>query len=298
MESKRILVTGASGFTGRHFIATASEHGHRCVALCQQPDDTISGAESAITADLCDIASINEAIAQVKPDIVVHLAAISFVAHENISEIYQVNLIGTLNLLDAIASRAPAVEKILIASSANIYGAAQSLPITEQTPPRPVNHYAMSKYTMEQSIALQADLPIVVVRPFNYTGVGQSNIFLVPKIVEAFRSNQASIRLGNLEVSRDFSDVRDVVAAYLELLALDSYASVYNVCSGKASSLLSIIGHLNEIAGYEIHVESHSDFMRSDEIQVLYGSGSLLEKAIGSYRRFDIRQTLEWMYEA
>ena len=298
MASKRILVTGASGFTGRYFIAAASDQGHRCVALCQQPGDSIPGAESAITADLCDIESISKAIAESQPDIVVHLAAISFVAHDNFSEIYQVNLLGTLNLLAAISSQAPCVEKILIASSANIYGAAQTLPITEQTPPNPVNHYAMSKYTMERSIALQGDLPIVVVRPFNYTGIGQSDIFLVPKIVKAFKNRQASITLGNLDVSRDFSDVRDVVAAYLGLLELDAHSPVYNVCSGTASSLQSIIGHLNEIAGYEIKVESHSDFIRSDEIKILYGSDALLESAIGPYRRFGIRQTLEWMYGA
>jgi nucleoside-diphosphate-sugar epimerase len=186
----------------------------------------------------------------------------------------------------------------LIASSANIYGSAASLPITENTAPQPANHYGVSKYAMEMAVAQFTDLPIVLVRPFNYTGIGQHESFLIPKIVNAYKQMQPEIQLGNLDVSRDFSDVRDVVDAYLKLLELPAPAPVYNICSGVPTSLLSIVNSLNEIAGYKISVATNPDFVRANEIKELYGSCQLLEESIGSFRKHNIRETLQWMYQS
>ena len=105
---------------------------------------------------------------------------------------------------------------------------------------------------MELATRLYEDLPIVLSRPFNYTGRGQSPNFLLPKIINAFKDSKRAIELGNLDVSRDFSDVRDVVAAYLRLRETDIPAPAYNICSGTATSLLSVIETLNELAGYDI----------------------------------------------
>jgi nucleoside-diphosphate-sugar epimerase len=297
MSNKTILVTGASGFTGRHFIAAAKKRGYRCVALCHNPSEVVTDADECAVADLLDTSSLNSAINRVKPDLVLHLAAVSFVAHENVAEIYQINLIGTLNLINALASESENLQRILIASSANIYGNVTNLPITETIVPQPVNHYGVSKYAMEMAAAQFTDLPIVLVRPFNYTGIGQHESFLIPKIVHAYKQAQPGIQLGNLDVSRDFSDVRDVVDAYMKLLELKEPAPVYNICSGISTSLLSIINSLNEIAGYEISVATNPDFVRANEIKDLYGSCQLLEASIGSFRKHDIRETLEWMYQ-
>jgi GDP-6-deoxy-D-talose 4-dehydrogenase len=201
----------------------------------------------------------------------------------------------TINLLDAEQKSAPGIKKILIASSANIYGNVTQLPITEATAPAPVNHYGMSKVTMEMATKLYADLPIVISRPFNYPGCGQSSNFLIPKIVEAFQAGKKEIELGNLDVSRDFSDVRDVVAAYLGLLETESTAPAYNICSGTPTALLAVIEMLNALAGYEIQVSVNPYFVRSDEIKTLYGSPALVESAIGKYREFALSDTLAWM---
>ena len=295
MADVRLLITGAAGFTGRHLIAAANQKGYRCIAMAQHEVPEVPTASDTLLADLLDPTSLEHAILEANPDYIVHLAAISFVAHGNTSEIYQVNQLGTLNLLDAIRKSAPEIKKVLIASSANIYGNTTALPITESVPPAPVNHYGMSKVTMELATRLYADLPIVLSRPFNYTGCGQSPNFLIPKIVNAFKAGKRAIELGNLDVSRDFSDVRDVVAAYLRLLETDSAASAYNICSGTPTSLLSVIDTLNDLAGYDIQVSINPDFMRSDEIKTLYGSPDLLEAAIGNYRKYALTDTLAWM---
>ena len=295
MADATLLVTGGAGFTGRHLIEAANQKGYHCIAMVQHEVPEAPAAFDTVVADLLDPASLEHAILEVKPDYIVHLAAISFVAHGNTAEIYQVNQLGTINLLDAIRKNAPEMKKVLIASSANIYGNTTALPITESVPPAPVNHYGMSKVAMELASRLYADLPIVLSRPFNYTGCGQSPNFLIPKIVNAFKAGKRGIELGNVDVSRDFSDVRDVVAAYLRLLAADIAAPAYNVCSGIATSLLSVIEALNELAGYDIQVSINPDFIRSDEIKTLYGSPALLEAAIGSYRQYALTDTLAWM---
>ena len=295
MADATLLITGAGGFTGRHLIAAASQKSYRCIAMVQHEGPEATTACDTLIADLLDPASLEHAILEVKPDYIVHLAAISFVAHGSTAEIYQVNQLGTINLLDAIRKSAPDIKKVLIASSANIYGNTTALPITESVPSAPVNHYGMSKVTMELATRLYKDLPIVLSRPFNYTGCGQSSNFLIPKIVNAFKTGKRAIELGNLDVSRDFSDVRDVVAAYLRLLETDIASPAYNICSGTATSLLSVIETLNDLAGYDIQVSINPDFIRSDEIKTLYGSPALLEAAIGNYRKYALTDTLAWM---
>jgi GDP-6-deoxy-D-talose 4-dehydrogenase len=297
MNGKSILITGASGFTGRHLISAARSEGYHCVALCRTLADIVPDADECVTADILDASAIEGVICNVQPHFVVHLAAISFVAHKSVSNIYQVNLVGALNLLDAISARAKRVEKVLIASSANVYGNAQTLPIIEDCTPQPVNHYGLSKFAMERASALYRDMPLTIVRPFNYTGLGQDDCFLIPKIVNAYKRKDATISLGNLNVSRDFSDVRDVVRAYLKLLGLETHRNIYNICSGTSHSLLSIIDRLNEMSEYEIVVESEPSLKRNEEIEELYGSCQLLEASIGQYRKYDLLDTLRWMYE-
>jgi len=292
-----LLVTGAAGFTGRHLISQAKRDGYRCVAIVQPGGKNLTIADNTCASDVLDSQQVEEIIQQFKPDYIVHLAAISFVAHGNSAEIYRVNQLGTLNLLDAVRKHRPAVKKVLIASSANIYGNATVLPITEAAQPDPINHYGVSKVAMELIAQLYDDLPIVISRPFNYTGCGQARCFLIPKLVDAFRGKQETIELGNLSVSRDISDVRDVVRAYLKLLTHDTPDRVYNVCSGFPTPLLTVVDLLNDLAGYRIHTKVSSDFVRRDEINTLYGSPASLESVIGCYREFTLEQTLAWMLE-
>jgi nucleoside-diphosphate-sugar epimerase len=161
----------------------------------------------------------------------------------------------------------------------------------------PVNHYAMSKLAMEHMARLWFDkFPIIITRPFNYTGPNQEAHFLVPKIVSHFKQKSAGIELGNLDVSRDFSDVRYVAKVYTQLLASDASAEIVNICSGEQTALKEIISVIEDIAGYQIEVTVNPDFVRPDEIKVLIGSDQKLATMISLPEKIGIKQTLLDMY--
>ncbi|NVK02939.1 MAG: GDP-mannose 4,6-dehydratase [Oceanospirillaceae bacterium] len=190
-------------------------------------------------------------VKSVQPDYVVHLAAVSFVNHHNVSDIYVANIVATTNLLDALISQNTKVKKVLIASSGNVYGNPIGLPIDEKAQFIPENDYGVSKVAMEYAARLRMRrLPIVIARPFNYTGFGQSEKFLVPKIVAAFKRHDPVLELGNLDVARDFSDVRDVVSAYVRILRSNVEGEVFNVCSGKSVPLREVIRICNKLTGH------------------------------------------------
>ena len=278
----KILVTGADGFTGKYFTAEALKNGHEIIAL---------------KSNLNDLASLNQEVLSVVPDAVVHLAAISFVGHNNDDEFYQVNVIGTLNLLNALLQSCTTPPRVLLASSANIYGTPDIEMIDESVIAAPVNHYAVSKLAMEFMVKTYFDkLPIVITRPFNYTGAGQHENFLIPKLVTHFKRGEKVIELGNLDVSRDFSDVRDVAASYLSLLESNSSSIVVNICSGHSIALRDAINMMNIIAGYEIEVKVNPAFVRANEIPRLCGNNDYLKKLINFSPKYTFDQTLTSMF--
>lgn len=290
----RILVTGAFGFTGRHFIAQAQKQGHECVALSNKEHLEFVGIKT-IVSDLTDKEALVTRLKTEQFDAVVHLAAISFVAHGNINEIYDTNLIGTINLVDVVNQLSSKPVHFVIASSGNIYGNAKQLPIVEESEFNPANDYAASKCAMEMALKVRShNTMITVVRPFNYTGAGQAEHFLIPKIVAAFNRGDTSIELGNLDVSRDFTDVRDLVTAYLALLETRQ-EGIFNVCSGEATSLTDIVKMCEKLSGRSIEVTVNPAFVRSNEVKVLYGDDRKLRRAIGDYRKYCIEETLAWM---
>jgi GDP-6-deoxy-D-talose 4-dehydrogenase len=140
-------------------------------------------------------------------------------------------------------------------------------------------------------------LPIVLVRPFNYTGPGQAPHFLLPKIVDHFRRGAEKIELGNLDVARDFSDVRTVVAAYRRLIERAPAGETFNVCSGKAVSLEEVLALMADIAGYHIRVRVNPAFVRENEVERLRGSNAKLVETIGALNAIPLEQTLRWMFE-
>ncbi len=294
--SKRALVTGMSGFTGRYVARELAAAGYRVFGTTHSaPAD-----ENMFTVDLCDRTAVAELVEKVRPDAVVHLAAIAYVPHSDPDAIYRVNLLGTRNLLAALAGLRNTPSAVLLASSANIYGnvAAPGL-IDEHVSPAPVNDYAVSKFAMEAMARLWSDrLPIVIARPFNYTGVGQAEHFLIPKIVSPFRRGQRVIELGNTDIARDFSDVRVVASCYRRLLAAAPAGACFNVCSGRAHSLADILGIMAEIAGYDIDVRTNPAFVRASDVRELAGSNARLQGAIGSISQVPLAETLCWMFHA
>ncbi|WP_448509612.1 NAD-dependent epimerase/dehydratase family protein [Immundisolibacter sp.] len=296
------LVTGACGFTGRHLTAALRARGYRVTGLTHAGADVSAGADSLHELHACDLLDRTRLLGlmeRIQPTHVVHLAAIAFVAHGDADAIYRTNIVGTRNLLEALAtSRAP-LASVLLASSANVYGNVEADPIDEAVPPEPSNDYAVSKLAMEFMARLWFDrLPITIVRPFNYTGVGQSQEFVLPKIVERFVRGERSIELGNLDVARDFSDVRTVAAAYCRLLDSAASGETFNLCSGRAVSLRWVLDTLAEIAGYPIEVHFNPALARANEVRRLRGNNAKLLARIGTLVHVPLEQTLGWMFEA
>jgi len=289
----RVLITGISGFTGQHLARLLVGRG--CEVHGTTLDATASGPRTH-RVDLLDRQSLNELVDRVRPNHVVHLAAISFVAHGDVDQIYRTNIVGTRNLLHALAERGSAdMRCVLLASSANIYGNTTASPITEDTPPQPANDYAVSKLAMEHMAALWSSrLPITLVRPFNYTGVGQAAHFVVPKIVAAFRNRVSQLELGNIDVERDLSDVRDVVEAYRRLLEAGP-RGVFNVCSGRTVNLREVLAQAERITGHSLSVTVNPSFVRANEVKRLCGSSERLLSAVGHWKPRPFQETLEWM---
>ena len=279
----KLLLTGADGFTGRHFAAYASARGYEV---------------SALQADLKDRDALHQQVAQAAPELVVHLAAISFVGHADARAFYDVNVIGTLNLLDALAALAQPPRSILLASSANVYGTCDQSPIPEEQAPTPVNHYAVSKLAMEYMARTYLDrLPSFFVRPFNYTGPGQAESFVIPKLVAHFTRRTETVELGNLDVEREFNDVRFVCEAYLRLLEKAKPGEIYNVCSSQPVSLKSVLELLSQITAHRLQVKINPALVRSNEIHCLYGNPAKLNSVVGEIPSPTLQDTLRWMLE-
>lgn len=294
IAGKRALITGIHGFTGRYMAAELKAQGCEVIGIGRQPSEEAGYYQ----VDLADTTALQKLLAEIQPDIVVHLAAVAFVGHGVADAFYQVNLIGTRNLLEAIDACGKTPECVLIASSANVYGNAAEGLLDEATLPSPANDYAVSKLAMEHMANLwQTRLPLIIARPFNYTGVGQDENFLLPKIVAHFLRKADRIELGNLDVWRDFSDVRAVVSAYRGLLEAQPVGQTINVSSGVTHSLREVIDVCSEITGHEIITEVNPAFVRENEVKTLCGDNSRLRGLVPEWQTPPLKETLRWMLE-
>ena len=186
-----------------------------------------------------------------------------------------------------------------MASSANIYGNPTEPVLTEESELRPENHYAASKLAMEKLVGPWFDrFPILICRPFNYTGIGQRCSFLIPKLVAHFRDHKRVIELGNLDIARDFSDVRDIATCYLKLYESERHSEIVNLCSGTATSLAEVISMLNGLAGYDIETRVNPKFVRKHEITMLRGCNKKLREFVGFAPQIPLQQTLKEMLQA
>jgi GDP-6-deoxy-D-talose 4-dehydrogenase len=288
----RVLVTGADGFTGPHVRAALERRGYQVSGISRFEPKRASDAK----LDLLDAAALRAHIKAIRPEYVVHLAAITFVAHEDAAEIYRVNLLGSLHLLEALAGAGTPLKKVILASSANVYGRPARMPVEESAPPAPVSHYGVSKYAMELMAARWFGvLPILLVRPFNYTGAGQDPKFVLPKIVEHFRRRAPQIELGDTSVVREFMDVRDVGEAYAGLLESDAAAEAVNLCSGVGHRLDAVLATLQEITGFAPAIARSAALMRGNEIPQLVGSNARLMRLCPQLAFRPLRETLSWM---
>ncbi len=298
---RKVLITGVTGFTGRYMAEELAAQGYEVHGLSyRKPMGPLPAAVSAIhCCSLSDTETLRILLAEVRPTYVVHLAAVSFVAHTDVDAIYNANLLGTRHLLEALRSIATELEGVLLASSANVYGNATEGVLDESSPFAPANDYAISKAAMEYLARLyQNRLPIIVTRPFNYTGVGQAEQFLIPKIVAHTRRQAEVIELGNLDIARDFCDVRQVVRAYRRLLESPSaIGETVNICSGFAYTLQYVLEQAAALSGHAMEVRVNQAFVRSADVKNLFGSRTKLDSLIGDMPQIELKDTLRWMIE-
>lgn len=292
--SKRILITGSEGFTGQYVVNEFKLAGYEVYGTGSRHANPID--YQYYQAKLSDKNAIIKLLSEVKPNLIIHLAALAFIGTDEKESYYDTNLIGTLNLLEAVSKSNINVDKILLSSSANVYGNQSSGILNEENICLPENHYAASKLAMEYMAKIwMSQLPIIITRPFNYTGKGQAEHFLIPKIIAHFKEKSEVIELGNINIWRDFNDVRTIAYVYRQLIELGNVSEVYNVGSGRMYSLKEIILLCEKITGHSIEVKINPQFIRYNEVDKLCADTTKLEKCIGSFNKHSFKKTLEWL---
>lgn len=299
----RALVTGGAGFAGRYLVRLLLKKGYDvCATFRNAPltgEDFRDVRQEEL--DVTDRPALRRLCRSFKPGEVYHLAGIAVTTGKNSGLYYQVNFFGTLNLFEAIREEAPAA-KVLCVSSANIYGAGQNSgqPLREDQELRPVNHYAASKAAADVACAayVAEGLQIIRARPFNHTGPGQSTDFVCARLasqVAAVVLGQAPpvIEAGNLDVARDFTDVRDVVRAYWLLLQKGRPGEAYNVCAQRAYTIREVAALLTGQGGVGISLQTRPDLLRRADIPVLIGCREKIGRDTGWMPRIPLETTLK-----
>jgi GDP-6-deoxy-D-talose 4-dehydrogenase len=290
----KALITGINGFTGRYVARELEKAGYEVHGL--GPEESTNPRFHRV--DLLDGAMLKQVIDEVGPAAVVHLAGVSHVMHSNANAFYDVHVVGSRNLLEALASLAKAPDSILLASSATIYGNAAEGVLNETTPANPASDYAVSKLAMEYMARLwSGKLPVVVARPFNYTGIGQTEDFVIPKIVSHFRRRAPFIELGKLDILREYNDVRMVANAYRRLIGIRARDQVVNICSGNGHALKEVIAILESLTGHRLEVRASPALVRRNEVLSLCGNPARLHALIGTGQEYPLQDTLRWMLE-
>jgi len=287
----RPLVTGAGGFAGRHLVAHLTDEG----------DEVLTTDRSSGGPDLLDAEGLTNLIVDLEPEVVYHLAGQSDAAlsWDLPLETIRTNSEGTFNLLEA--ARVAGVDRVVIITSSDVYGKISSdeLPVTEDAPLRPVSPYGLSK-AMADLIGSYAFLTygqnVIRARTFNHFGPGQDRNAVCPglaaRIAECEVANGSSIRVGNLDVKRDLTDVRDVVRAY-RLLAIKGKPGVaYNVCSGVAISIREVLETLVLHSDRSIRFESDPALFRPVDLEVMYGDGTRIRTDTGWFPERSLEATL------
>jgi GDP-4-dehydro-6-deoxy-D-mannose reductase len=299
----RALVTGASGFVGRHLVEALRRDGVEVLA-CGGPRD---GSEY-FSIDLSDARTLRDALATARPSVVFHLAAQTFVPESLASplETYEVNAIGTARLTRAMREYAgdPA-PRLIFTSSAEVYGPrdASDYPLHERLEPCPSNPYGASKAAAEAILLGESrafGLDVVIARAFNHIGPGQSENFVVASLAAQLARIAAGgppqLRVGNLNAARDFLDVRDVIAAYLALAHAGERAEIYNVCSGGAVKIRDVLRELIAVAHVAVEVREDPDRMRSAEIPLSVGNPEKLRARTGWAPKIPLVRSLREIY--
>jgi GDP-4-dehydro-6-deoxy-D-mannose reductase len=308
----RVLITGVTGFAGRHLAEHCCAHGATVVGLGRStaPDPELSGhLDDFLEVDLRDSGKTMEAVRGAAPDRIFHLAAEASVARswDDPTHVMHGNLFTALPVLEATRRAAPNA-RLLVACSGEEYGEPESLPVEEEHRLRPQNPYALSKATVDLAAGFYSDAHdtfVVRTRAFNHTGPGQSADYVVASFARQIAQAEAEgreagelvVTTGNVDVRRDFTDVRDVVRAYW--LALEECpAGVYNVCSGRATAIREILDGLAAETSLEVRQRTDPKLLREHDVMEITGSHDKLTEACGWRPEIPLaetlRDTLDW----
>ncbi|MBP9670380.1 GDP-mannose 4,6-dehydratase [Candidatus Woesebacteria bacterium] len=286
---KKILVTGAGGFVGTHLIRALTKVADLEVfaTVYQSTSDiqSLLDSDHIYSGDLTNYEFTSTLIKSVMPDVIYHLAALSVVhnSHEKALALMNGNTTISYNLLEATRLLAPNARFVAICS-ANVYGAVEDTvhPISESTPIRPLNAYAVSK-VMQEMLALQYylayALDVVILRPFNHTGPGQTTDFVIPRLAEQFAKIEQGkiapiIEVGNLDSVRDFTDVRDMVEAYILAGEKAKSGEIYNIGSGKGYTVKQILEILETLSKSKVEIKVNQALVRASDVPVLIADSS------------------------
>ncbi|RFC63643.1 NAD-dependent epimerase/dehydratase family protein [Fulvimarina endophytica] len=306
----RILMTGALGFVGPYVQAAVAErHGAAPVwYLTSHRGGTRPDGTKTTALDVCDRAAVRQAIADIRPQIVIHLAGITSVKNAEAAahETWRVNVLGTLNLVQELIEQVPG-STFVSAGTALAYGesARDGHALTEEDVLSPQNDYAVTKAAADLALGALADRGVKILRfrPFNHTGPGQGETFAIPSFVgqvariEAGKAD-AVLRVGNLDVERDFLDVRDVARGYaLAIERTDDLPSgtIINLASGSARSLRSLLDTILSQARTEIAVVTDPDRLRAGELPIFRGNADKARRLLDWSPQIDLSDTIRQM---
>lgn len=307
----RALVTGAAGFVGRHLTSHLVARGHDVVGLVHPSDGgpgLLGENVEIVSVDILDHALVSESLSRFAPDTVFHLAAYSNPegSWREARRTLEVNVIGTHNLLAAAAST-KAKPRMLLVGSAQQYGQvpAEEQPIREERRQKPLTPYAVSKTSQEylgMRMVWSEELPVLMTRSFNHTGPGQDHSYVCSsfarQVVEIEKGmREPVIRVGNLDARRDFTDVRDVVAAYYDIVERGRPGTVYNVCRGEAVSIREVLDRLVGACQTPVEVVIDPERYHSLDVPLILGDPSLIRKDTEWSPRLSLERTLRDMLD-
>ncbi|WP_434777253.1 NAD-dependent epimerase/dehydratase family protein [Neisseria sp. Ec49-e6-T10] len=296
--SKRILITGATGFIGSALLSQLQKKDCIVMGVTSSPK---SVSEHIQYMNYLDVNCVKNLVSEFMPDQIVHLGAIANVNHGDLSDIYKVNVICSEILMDSIYSVCPAGTALILTSTAGIYGNQEEDYLHEELPMKPENHYSYSKMIMENMSKNYNDyLKIKIIRPFNIIGQGQKEYFLIPKMTKHFAHKESVIHLGNISSIRDYVDIVDCVNIY-EKLILDEidFDGALNICSGVGYRGEDILTILEEISHYSLNKIIDDRFIRKNEVWRLVGCTEKLKKIIGEdCIQISLRGILERLYSS